>query len=362
MKRIICSLIVSVLMLTSCSNIQKGKMEQVCSYADDGKTLIDMQMLNGEEYAYLYASDNKYTVRSALQNGENDKVLYETTGNAYINEIYANDGIIAFFERILYSNNDERCTLKVIDTQTQSVYTPYEKVIVYSKADIQSRFIVIQDKSVYYITTSFVLNRSRVMKYTVGDKEPTELTSVDLTENELTYNHSVTSLSGSGGKLVLTCLDGYTNYLALVNTQTGECEKKKILSEDIGVVYSTSYDSSSGSIVMYYSTFDEEGVYLSESIGSTSFTSDEIKPLYNIEKNEDVIFESVTLNDGYAVFGIQSKDDGDNITNTSYIFDISNGKGISYSNGFDAWIENDVLYVLHLEDGITSLNKTNISK
>lgn len=362
MKKFICLVIVSVLMLTSCSNVKKGKMEQVCSYADDGKVLTDMQMLNGNEYAYLYAFDNKYTVHSAAQNGENDKILYETTGNAYINEIYANNGIIAFFERIMYSNNDERCTLKVIDTQTQSVYTPYEKVIVYSKADIQSRFIVIQDKSVYYITTSFVLNRSRVMKYTIGDEEPTELTSVDLTENELTYNHSVTSLSGSGKKLVLTCLDGYTNYLALVDIDTGECEKKKILSDDIGVVYSTSYDSSTGDIVMYYSTFDEDGVYLSESIGTTSFTSDKIKTLYNVEKNEDVIFESVNLNNGYAVFGIQSKKEDGNITNTSYIFDISSGKGISYNNGYDAWVENDVLYVLRLENGVTSLNKTKISK
>lgn len=363
MKKIICLLIILSALLVSCSGVKTGKTKEVCSYGGEDKILTDMLPLTDDEYAYLYIDGSRFTVVSAGQNGENEKTLHETTGNAYISELYANDGIIAFFERIMYSNNDERVTLKVIDTETGEVYSPYEKVIVYSKADVQSRFIVIEDKSVYYITSSFVLNRCRVMEYTIGDDEPSELTSVDLTENELTYNHSVTSICGGGGKLVISCVDGYTNYLALVDMKTGECEKKKTLANDVGVVYSTAYAPSTGDVLMYYSTMDEEGRYVAENIGVQSFKNDGASVLYQLQDGDSVLRESVTLTDGYALFSIQNqKDASSKQTVTGYSFETASGKGTSYENAYRCSIINGALYTLSIEEekSLTTLNRSEI--
>ena len=343
MKKILCLIIILAMLLSACSNIKQGKTEQICTY-DGEKTLSYMTELdkNGS-FAFLYVDEKTggYTVYSAQMNGENEKLLYTAKENAYIYELYADENIIAFYERTLYSNNDERCALKVINAETGEVRTPYEKVIVYSKDDIQSRFLSVENKNVYYVTASYALKETRVMKYTFGEESPVEVTTLPFTENEFTFNHSITCASESGGKIAMACVEKYTAYIAIADAKTGVVEKKKTLPSNVGVVYCTAYDSESGIIALYYSTVSEKGEHVCDSVGFISTLDEAITTVYQFESGGYACRETVTLKNGVLAFNVQNGDTsaGDSLTKageiySGYAFDVESKKGILFEKSF----------------------------
>lgn len=372
MKKILSFVIILMLTLTSCAAIKVGKSEQVCTYTGD-KTLSYMADIDDNGgYAFIYVSPEtgEYSVYSAKEDGKEEKLLYTAKKNSYIYELYGNDGIIAFFERTLYSNNDERCTLKVIDSQAEKVYTPYEKVIVYSKNDIQSRFICVEGKDVYYVTASYALGESRVMKYTVGDDEPSELAVVQFTENEMTFGHSITCISKSGDNIIMACVDGYTNCIAFVNTKTGVCEKKKMLPNNVGIVYSAAYDAETESIALHYSSVNDKGEFICDNVGYISMQGETITTVYQLKDDEGICRESVEAFGGVLFFNVQNGQakDGDSLATTGqlytgYVFNMKSAKGVLFEKSFRTWANGEFIYNLGLDESgaYIALFKTEIS-
>ena len=346
MKRFLCLMLMTVL-LCSCSGAKLGE-KTVLFKNDDEKLLSHTVFYNDEgDTACLYTDEDEYYITIKSNDGEG-KVLYTLPENSYSYELYAQDGIIAFFERQIYENRDERCILKVIDTENGEVYTPFSKVIVFETYDVQSRFIEIVGRDVYYITSSFALEETRIMKYTVGEEEPTEFATLPLTENEFTYGHSITCLDACGDKLAAATVTGYDTHISIYNLKTGEAEKKKLLPINVGVVYSVAY-SENGNIGLYYQTVDKEGKFEADRIGYIGVNDEEITQLYTLSDGEYVNRETVYLDGDILTFNIQLAKDDNVLSHDDFyglMFNIKNEKSARISGSFLTFAKDGKLYDL----------------
>lgn len=345
MKKLLCVLL-SVVLLCSCGETL-GDAEEIFS-SSDGETLSYAVFYDGESLATLNVKDEKYYIKTRSENGE-EKTVYTLADGNYAYELYAGDGTIAFFERSLYTNRDERCTLKVINTKTNDVYTPFSKVIVYDNYDVQSRFIEIDGNDVYYITSSLTLGETRIMKYTQGEDEPVEFTTLSLTKNDLSFGHSITSFGIDNGKLICACLDGYSNVLQIFDLKSGVCEKKKLLPSNVGVVYSVSYCQENDTAAMYYSEVDKEGKVSAEHIGTVTGKDENITVLYTLEENEKVNRETVHFDGEYVCFNISDSDDISYKNFKGIIINSKNQKSVSLDGCMLSFTKNGTLYNISID-------------
>ncbi len=345
MKKLLCVLL-SVFLLCSCGDTL-GNSEVIFSSSDD-ETLSYAVFYEGNSVATLNVKDEKYYIKTRSENGE-EKTVYTLADGNYAYELYADGGIIAFFERSLYTNRDERCTLKVINTKTNDVYTPFSKVIVYDNYDVQSRFIEIDGNDVYYITSSLSLGETRIMKYTLGNDEPAEFTTLALTQNDLSFGHSITSFDIDNGKLICACLDGYSNVLQMFDLKSGVCEKKKLLPSNVGVVYSISYSQENDTAAMYYSEVDKEGKVSEEHIGTASGKDEDIKVLYTLEENEKVNRETVRFDGEYVCFNVSDADDISYKNFKGIIINSKNQKSVSLDGCMLSFINDGMLYNISVD-------------
>ena len=347
MKRFLCLMLVT-LFFCSCSGAKLGD-GKVLFKNEEEKFLTHAVFYNDAgDVACLYTDEDEYYI-TAKNNDGADKVLYTLPENSYAYELYAKNGIIAFYERQIYANRDERCILKVIDTENGEVYTPFSKVIVFETYDVQSRFIDISGRDVYYVTSSFALEETRIMKYTVGDKEPSEFATVPMTENEFTFNHSVTCMDIYDDKLVAATVEGYDTHISIYNLKTGEAEKKKLLPINVGVVYSVAYNSD-GNIGLYYQTVDKEGKFEADIVGFIGVNDEEIIPLYTLSENEYVNRETVYLDGDILSFNIQlAMNDDETVSYDDFyglMFNIKNEKSARIGGSLLTFAKDGKLYDL----------------
>ncbi len=346
MKRFLCLILITVL-LCSCSGAKLGE-KTVLFKNEDEKFLTHVTFYNDSgDAACLYADEDEYYITT--KSGTDSKLLYTLPENSYAYELYANDGIIAFFERQIYENRDERCILRVIDTENGEIYTPFSKVIIFETYDVQSRFIEVVGRDVYYITSSFALEETRIMKYTVGDDEPTEFATVPMTENEFTYNHSITCMDVFGDKLVAATVTGYDTHISIYDLKTGEANKKKLLPINVGVVYSVAY-SDDGTIGLFYQTVDNEGKFDSDIVGYIGVNDSEITPLYTLSEGEYVNRETIFLDGDLLTFSIQlAKENDDVVSHEDFygmMFNIENKKSACISGSLSTFSKDGKLYDL----------------
>ncbi len=347
MKRFFCLILMTVL-LCSCSGAKLGD-RTVLFKNDDEKFLTYTAFYNEKgDTACLYADEDEYYITAKTNDGAS-KLLYTLPENSYAYELYANDGIIAFYERQIYENRDERCILKVIDTESGEIYTPFSKVIVFETYDVQSRFIEVVGRDVYYITSSFALEETRIMKYTVGDEEPTEFATVPMTENEFTFNHSITCMDAYGDKLVAATVTGYDTHISIYNLKTGEAEKKKLLPINVAVVYSVAYGKD-GNIGLFYQTVDKEGKFESDIVGYIGVNDEEITSLYTLSDSEYVNREAVYLDGDILTFNIQLAKAADDVVSHEdfygMMFNIKNEKSVRISGSSLTFSKDGKLYDL----------------
>ena len=346
MKRFLC-LILVIVFLCGCSGARLGE-KTILFQNEDEKFLTHVAFYNDAgNTACLYADEDEYYI-TAKNNDGTEKLLYTLPENSYAYELYAQGGIIAFYERQIYENRDERCILKVIDTESGEIYTPFSKVIVFETYDVQSRFIDISGRDVYYVTSSFALEETRIMKYTVGDKEPSEFATVPMTENEFTFNHSITCMDIYGDKLVAATVEGYDTHISIYNLKTGEAEKKKLLPINVGVVYSVAY-SENGNIGLYYQTVDKEGKFEADRIGFIGVNDEEITTLYTLSENEYVNRETVYLDGDILTFNIQLAQNDSVLSHDDFyglMFNIENEKSARISGSFLTFAKESCLYNL----------------
>ena len=345
MKRFLCLILITVL-LCSCSGARLG--EKTVLFKNEAEKLLTHTVFYNDkgDTACLYTDADEYYI--TIDSDGEKKVLYTLPENSYAYELYANNGIIAFYERQIYENRDERCILKVIDTENGEVYTPFSKVIVFETYDVQSRFIEVVGRDVYYITSSFALEETRIMKYTVGDEEPTEFATVPMTENEFTFNHSITCMDAGGDKLVAATVTGYDTHISIYNLKTGEAEKKKLLPINVGVVYSVAYGKD-GNIGLFYQTVDKEGKFEADIIGYIGVNDEEITPLYTLSEGEYVNRETVLLDGDILTFNIQLAQTDDIVSAEDFygmMFNIKNEKSARISGSFLTFAKDGKLYDL----------------
>lgn len=351
MKRFLCFLLLTVF-LCGCSGAKLGDGKVLFENVKE-KLLAHVAFYNDNgDAACLYTDEDEYYVSTKNADGT-EKLLYTLAENTYAYELYAESGIIAFFERQIYTNRDERCTLKVIDTASGEVYTPFSKVIVFDTYDVQSRFIKISGKDVYYITSSFALNETRIMKYTVGAEDPVEFATLPLTENEFSYNHSITCMDINGTTLAAACIDGYDCYIALYDLASGELQKKKILPIEVGIVYSIAYNDA-GNIALFYATVDEKGDFTADKVGVIGTNESSIEPLYELSKGEYINRETVLLDGDIMCFNVQISKEGDNVLSYDdfygVMFNIADGKSARVNGSFSMFAKDGKLYNLVFDE------------
>ena len=164
--------------------------------------------------------ESSSSVAVAPSTGAEMTKIYDLTAGTLTYELTAGDGIIAFFELTTYSDGSVNYALKVLDTEKENeLHIPYKKTV--SEDDeMQTRFIVIYGRCVYYLTKSNLLGRCRVMRYSVDEKELEEYLSFDFTENELTGGSSCTCISEKDGYLTCACADGNRMILRTYDLRT----------------------------------------------------------------------------------------------------------------------------------------------
>lgn len=347
MKKLLC-VILSVVFFCSCSNALD---DAVTLFTNDENVLLTHAVFynDNDDVATLNSKDGKYYVNTRSADGK-ETTLYTLEDGNYAYELYANDGLIAFFERCIYSNRDERCTLKVIDTENGEVYAPFSKVIVYEDYDVQSRFIEIDGDDVYYITSSFTLGETRIMKYTLGAESPVEFTTLALTQNDFTYDHSITCFDIDDGKLICACLDGYSNVIQIFDLESGVCEKKKLLPANVGVVYSIAYSNNTAETALYYSTVSTDGKIDGDYVGVIKATSENINVLYTLEDGEYVNRETVSFDGEYVCFNIQTKTDISYDNFKGMMIGINNKKALNVEGSMQTFTKDGKLYNMLIDE------------
>ena len=301
------------LALTLCACQKAEKI--VRSYGEPGKIPTYMARLfpdteGDTKYAFLLRRYDQIDSAIATADGFDGEftTVYSLPNGVITYELTAKEGLIAFYEVTTYNDGSVNYALKVIDTNNgNKVHSPYKKTVA-DDNDIQTRFIVIYDNSVYYLTKSNLLGRCRVMKYSVPDKELTEYLSFDFTDDEKTAGNSCTFISENSGYLSCGTVEGNRTTLKTYDLKTGKLEREQPLPYNAEFVYMADHDYRSGMYVIYYMSAQGD-----ERIATVPYSGSDVLDLMKLGKSEYVSREEVRIEpDGIHVyFELQNMDETD---------------------------------------------------
>lgn len=244
--------------------------------------------------------ESKSSVALCDKIGGELNIVYELPDVSLTYELTAYDGLIAFYELSMFSDGSVNYALKVIDTKDgNKVHSPYKKTVS-EEGDVQTRFIVIYNGAVYYLTKSNLLGRCRVMKYDVKTKELTEYLSFDFTDNDLTNNSSCTSISGKGGYLTCAVVSGNRTTLKTYDLNTDELVREKELPYGTAIVYMADHDYNTGLYAIYYYSAQRE-----ERVGVFAYSDDTVEDVFSLNDDEYLNHEEVRIDGENVVFTVQ---------------------------------------------------------
>ncbi len=305
MKKRICILLLLLLLLCSC-----GKTGGLLSFDESDGVVTDAAALyphvtGDTRTAYLLrrADDDRSFIATAPDPCAQYETVYTSAPGTIIYEISADRGVIAFYELKLYSDGGVSYTLKTVDTENGNrVSAAYSKTVS-ENTGMQTRFLYVLDGYVYYLTESLLLERDRVMKYSVSDGTLEEYLSFPLTENKVTSGSSCTFISGHGGYLTCGTLDGSRCVIRTYDTATGSLTAERTLPFSVAVVYNCEYDNMTGLYSLYY--MDAQG---DEHVGFTTSSDDAaITKCFTFDENSFVDREEVRLYGDAVVFTVQDQ-------------------------------------------------------
>ena len=304
MKKYLC-IILALLALTLCA----------CRQAENTVRVYDTQGQIPSHMSRLYPNlkyDTRYAVllrrydESVTSVAVADKpdgeltTVYSLPYGVLTYEITAGDGLIAFYELTTYSDGSVNYALKVIDTKNgDKVHSPYKKTVSEDN-EIQTRFIVIFDDCVYYLTKSNLLGRSRVMKYSVKNKELTEYQSYDFTENDMTGGSSCTFISERSGYLTCGVVDGNRTTLKTYDLTTNELVREKPLPYGAALVYMADHDYGTGLYAMYYISAQGD-----ERVAVFAYSDSDVRDVVTLDEDTYISREEVRIANDTVYFGLQ---------------------------------------------------------
>ncbi len=368
MKKLL-SAVLSVMLLISFTSCAE-KAEVLAEYSQEGVKPIYTAKLysdpRDEKYAFLLREDGK--MQSCIATGtltSELKTVYTAPSDGYIYEMYANGGTVAFYEMHPVSNGT-RYDLKVIDTETDKVYSPYSKLISRDD-DMQPRFVAVYNDCVYYLTVSLLLESCRVMKFDPATEELSEFIVTPFTENSLTYNHSSTFINRRDDNLVVSRVDGAKQYIDVYSLSSGQKVSEKLLPSSVGIVYNCDYDARSGVYAVYYGQL-ESGNLTFDAVGIISHSSEELKRIFSAGANTYLDREALRIENNILLFNLSK--DADSVLYDNYdgiLYNMATDELTRFSGSMHTWYDDGNIYNLMLDkklnsDKITLTKRQIISK
>ena len=304
MKKCLCFALAAlrIFALASCARADIIKTYDDPQFMPSQMTFLYPEEPDDESFAVLLRKydESASAVAVGMKPDGEFNVIYRLPEGKLTYELTAYDGIIAFYELTAYSDGSVNYALKVIDTKDNNkVHSPYKKTVS-EEGDLQTRFIVIYNNAVYYLTKSNLLGRCRVMKYNVKTDELTEYLSFDFTENTMTDNASCTSISGKGGYLTCAAVSGNKTTLKTYDLNNDELVREKELPYGAAIVYMADHDYNTGLYAIYYYSAQRE-----ERVGVFAYSDDTIDDVYSLSDDEYLNHEEVRIDGGNVVFTVQ---------------------------------------------------------
>lgn len=354
MKKRILALLLTACTLFSVASCSK-KAKTVAEYTVQGEKPSFVTPLysdgTSDEYAVLFREYGEYNSAVAVGTLDGEKrVIYRTEDGSCIYELYVYNGIIAFYDMTPENSEDVYYRLKVIDTESGEVYSPYSKLIC-EDGDVQPRFLALYGKDVYYVTASLKMGMSRIMKYTVGDEKPVEFVATEMTENSFTYGHSHTFVNRHDQSLIVSRVVGYDQYIDVYNIVTGEKKSEKLLPSNVALVYNCDYDEMNGIYALYYAEISE-GEFGNEAVGYITSNSTEIKKIATLNGDSYVEREGVVLVNNLILLCMKdsSLEEEPYKSFNSVAYNIADNTMNSFTGSVQIWIEDNNIYNLSLDE------------
>ncbi len=303
LKKLLCFILAAaaVFAFASCA-----RADIIKTYTDAGglpsqMTPLDPRADDGKFAVLLRKFDDSKTSVAVSDKIDGDfDIIYELPDGRITYELTACDGLIAFYELSMFSDGSVNYALKIIDTKNENkVHSPYGKTVSEEK-DLQTRFLVIYNGAVYYLTKSNLLGRCRVMKYDVNTNDLTEYLSYDFTENAMTDNSSCTSISERGGYLTCAVVSGSRTTLKTYDLNTDELVREKELPYSAALVYMADHDYNTGLYAMYYFSAQSD-----ERVGVFAYSDNEITDLITLNDDQYLNHEQVRIYQNDVSFVVQ---------------------------------------------------------
>ncbi len=352
MKKILSLILVLAFTVTlfSCSK----KAEVLAEYTVEGQKPIHAAKLYSdprrEEYAILIreADQMKSSVAVGTLGGET-KTVYTAPDECYIHELVAGAGTVAFYELYPMSDGSTLYKLKAVNTETGEVYSPYTKLLSLEN-DMQPRFLTVYNNCVYYLTKALQLESCRIMKFDMSDSSLSEFVTTDMTENSFTYGHSCTFFNRRGDDLIVSRVDGYTQYIDIYSLSSGKRSSEKKLPSSVGVVYNCDYDPSSGVYAIYYCQLTEEGLG-ADCVGTTSKNSDELKIIFTAAEGNYLSNEALRIENNIVLFNISANSDTFKYENFNGVLcNMASESVTRFTGSVYTWYDSDAIYNISLDE------------
>ncbi len=350
MKRIL-SLILSLIFicLTSCSS----KTSTLAQYETEGQKPSFVSKLytdpRKEEYAFLIREPGQMQSSVAIGKiGGEMTTVYTASPDCCIYSLYTNAGIVAFYELYPQTDGSVRYDLKVIDTESGETYTPYSKLLSEDN-DMQSGYLTVYNDCVYYLTVSLRLQSCRIMKFDLSDSSLTEFVTLPFTENELTYNHSCTFFNRKGDNMILSRVEGSTQYIDVYSISSGEKKISKELPDTVGIVYNCDYDSRSGTYALYYAQI-ENGEFGADAVGLMFDESDEIKRIFQSNTDTYLDRDALCIQNNILIFNLSRNSDTVQYDNyDGVLYNMATDELTRFPGSIYTWYDDDAIYNLSLD-------------
>lgn len=355
MKKITVVLLLASLLLSLCSCSDKSLVAEYTDEYDLPTYMTRLYPQDGTDtkFAVLLRAYDKAAAKLAVTDTLTGdfNVVYTLDEGTTTYELYAGEGIIAFYQLIAYTDSSINYALKVVDTTTEpaTVYSPYSKTVS-SSGDTQTRFLCVWNGCVYYLTASPLLNACRIMKFELKTQALSEFQEFPLTVNTLTGGHSCTFININNGYLICGFTDGYAQSLRVYNLRSGSLVKEKSLPDTVGVVYNADYDVSTGLYALYYCETNSSHEALEEKIAYTTDGADSLAVIFTANENVYISRETVKLLNNVIYYNIQ---DGTNENAygafTGALYNIVDGKTTLFSGSLQLFFEGSTLYSLNFD-------------